>query len=61
MQFQIGDIVHLKSGGPDLTVIGFDGGVVRVKYVTESEFPAVCLLAKTSPASASCTSSASCG
>ena len=40
---QIGDIVTLNSGGLEMTVIGFDGKNVEVKYETTDEFPAACL------------------
>lgn len=41
----IGDIVHLNSGSPDLTVVALEGDNVRVKWETESIFPFVCLKA----------------
>jgi uncharacterized protein YodC (DUF2158 family) len=44
-QFQVGDIVHLNSGSPDLKVMAVVGDKVSVEWGDEekAEFPAVCV------------------
>jgi uncharacterized protein YodC (DUF2158 family) len=47
-QLQIGHIVHLNSGSPDLKVVGFKGGEVEVEWLNDQgnldqmTAPAVC-------------------
>lgn len=49
VKFGVGDIVHLNSGSPDLTVIEVDGQTVTVAWhdgvnAQGAEFPEQCLL-----------------
>jgi len=41
-ELQIGDIVRLKSGSPDMKVVSKDGEKVTVEWTTHCELPAVC-------------------
>lgn len=35
--FKVGDVVKLKSGGPDMTVVNAQPDVLRVSYYTEQQ------------------------
>lgn len=30
--FNIGDVVHLKGGGPDMTIVALEGGLFKCKW-----------------------------
>ena len=47
-ELKIGDIVHLKSGSPDLTVVAISGDNVTTEWISNGnkvtgDFPAACL------------------
>ncbi|MGP0018640.1 MAG: DUF2158 domain-containing protein [Candidatus Sulfotelmatobacter sp.] len=43
MKFFIGDIVQLKSGGPDMRVIDGDDENVIVEFLSQHTFPVPCV------------------
>lgn len=42
-EFDIGNIVRLKSGGPDMTVVQRDGDNLQVRWATNDIFPVQCV------------------
>ena len=49
-EFRVGNIVHLKSGSPDLKIVAVDGGDITVEWVNEKgvneqwKWPSLCFV-----------------